>query len=130
MEAAATIVTALAAGGAAGVSATATSAVTDSYAALKRLLLNRFRGDKSAEAVLSEFERDPEANRSDLQAVLNSHAIPADSEIVAMATLLLRLVSGAAKSPDVTGVQIGNHSRQINAGTYIERNEIQAGDGM
>lgn len=130
MEGATEILTALAAGCTAGVSASATRVVTDCYAALKRLILNRFDGDKSAEAVLTEFERDPEKLRTDLEDVLRTRAILVDPDVLAAARRLLLLVSDESTAALASGTQIGNNNRQVNlAGTYIERNQTAGTDG-
>lgn len=131
MEPVSLIVGALVAGAGAGVTETASQAVKDAYAGLKRLLGARFAGHSSAEVALTEHESDPETWEAPLVKALTATGADRDEAIVAAAHELLGLVDpeGAAVGKytvDLRGasnVQVGDHNRQFNlTGTYVEGN--------
>src|SRR5690349_15828975 len=116
------IVTALAAGAAAGVQGTAASAVRDAYAGLKALVKKRFAGRPDAELILVRHERAPQTWQAPLAAELSEARADRDPDLVAAAQALLALADEAGfragkYSVDVRGsqdVQIGDHSKQNN----------------
>lgn len=116
------IVEAVVVGAAAGASATATTAVTDAYSALKdgvRRLLQRgsadTEGDES-EDLVTAIEADPESERDALREALTAADADQDTELVAAARRVLTLVDpdGARAGKyrvelrDNTGVQVGD----------------------
>jgi hypothetical protein len=123
------IVGALAVGAGAGVKETATQAVKDAYAGLRRLVASQFRGHASAEVALVEHETDPATWRAPLEKALTSTGAISDAEILTAAGKLMELVdpAGAQAGKYVVdlrfakNVQVGDHNRQVNVkGTYIE----------
>lgn len=116
------IVTALAAGAVSGITDSASSAVKDAYASLKALVRKRLAGRPDAELVLARHEQAPETWQAPLAAVLGDVGADRDTDLVAAAQALLRLVdaagAGAGKyTVDVRGaqgVQVGDRNRQDN----------------
>jgi hypothetical protein len=116
------IVTALAAGGALGVSDTASSAVKDAYAGLKALVKKRFGGRADAELVLAKHEQDSETWRAPLVVELREAGAARDPELLAAASALMSLVDAAGTRAGkymvnvrgAQGVQVGDHNRQDN----------------
>jgi hypothetical protein len=116
------IATALAAGAAAGVTDTASSAVKDAYTGLKALARKRFAGRPDADLVLTMHEKAPERWQAPLMTELTEAAADRDRDLVAAAEALMSLVDGAgARAGKYTvdargaqGVQIGDHNRQDN----------------
>ncbi|MDQ1305687.1 MAG: hypothetical protein QG671_1519 [Actinomycetota bacterium] len=116
------LVTALAAGAAAGVGETATMAVKDAYATLKERVAARFSGDTSREVVLAGHERQPEVWCSPLARALIESGAVEDQGAVEAAQRLLELLdeAGARQGRYVVdvrgaqGVQVGDHNSQIN----------------
>lgn len=112
------IVAALSAGAAAGLTDTASAAVRDTYASLKRLLRPRLRGD--AAELLDAEETDPDFWESRLGEELTDSGAVTDVEILAAASRLLELaglqVVGKyrVEVSESKGVQIGDHSTQTN----------------
>ena len=90
------------------------------YQRLHDLMCHRFRGNPSAEIVLSEYETDPETYTAPLAKKLTQAGI--DDELVATAKVLMELIGQAgAKSgkynvtiKDSKGVQIGDGNVQVN----------------
>lgn len=116
------IVTALAAGAALGLKDTASSAVKDAYAGLKALVKKKLVGRPDAEVVLTRHEQVPETWRAPLMAELDDAGLGHDSDLVAAAQALMKLVDEAGAQAgkytvDVRGaqgVQIGDRNRQDN----------------
>jgi hypothetical protein len=124
------VVTALAAGAAAGTKETASTAVKDAYAGAKSLAVRRLRRAElvpaevvkvvEADAVTAEVSG--AAERSELTAALTAAGAGADAQLVAAALKVLELTD-----PDGTrageyrvvlhgnkGVQVGDHNVQTN----------------
>jgi hypothetical protein len=122
MDPVALIVTALAAGVAAGVTDTASSAVKDAYDGLRALVKKQLSGRSDAELVLARYEQAPEIWRASLAAELDEVAAALDADLVAAAAEVMRLLDGAGPPAgkyavdvrDAQGVQIGDHNRQDN----------------
>ena len=126
MEEVSLILTALAAGATAG----ALDALKDDakdkakavYARLHDLVRRRFRGNPSAEIVLSEYQADPDTYAAPLAKKLTEAGAGDDAELVATARELMELIDQAgAKSGkyNVTvkgskGVQVGDGNIQVN----------------
>jgi hypothetical protein len=116
------IVTALAAGAASGITESTSSAVKDAYATLKALVRKRLIGRTGAELVLARHEQAPETWQAPLEAVLGEAGADRDTDLVAAAQALLRLLDTAGARPakytvDVRGaqgVQVGDRNRQDN----------------
>jgi hypothetical protein len=120
------IVQALAAGGAAGGIATlqddVKAAVMLSYGRLRDLVKRRFHGNDVATAILAQYESKREVYAGALADQLAQTGADKDPELLAAARELLNLINDAtpAGSNNVivtnsSGVQVGNHSIQINS---------------
>jgi hypothetical protein len=125
------ILTALAAGAAAGGTDSAASAVKDAYSGLKHLIGKRFTGKTSAVVALAEHESDPGTWQAPLTKALTETQVAQDEQVLAAARRLLELTdpdgtrAGRYTLIDARGAhhaQFGDHNRQINidGGTYIE----------
>ena len=119
------ILTALAAGAAAGGKDAAASVVKDAYAGLKQLVAKRFTGKPSAEVALAEHEGDPATWQAPLTKALAEAQVGQDEQILAAARRLLELTdpdgtrAGKYTLIDARGAhhaQFGDHNRQINIG--------------
>jgi hypothetical protein len=116
------IMTALAAGAVSGITESASSAVKDAYASLKALARKRLADRPDAELVLARHEQAPETWQAPLAAVLGEADADRDTDLVAAAQALLRLVDTAgARAGKYTvdvrgaqGVQVGDRNRQDN----------------
>ena len=116
------IVTALAAGAAAGAQDTVSAMVKDGYAGLKALVKKRLGGRPGAELALAGHEQAPETWQAPLMAELAQSGADGDRDLIAAAQALLDLVGGAEGrtgkyTVDVRtaqGVQVGDHNRQDN----------------
>ena len=113
------IVTALAAGAAAGLKEAAASGVKDTYAALKALVAKRLGGRPDAEVVLARHEQAPEVWRAPLMAELADVTAGGDPDLVHAARELIAVIEKAEArrgkyTVDAQGVQLGDHSRQEN----------------
>ncbi len=121
MEPVTLIIAALAGGAAKGVGETASSAVKDAYAGLKRLVARRFAGKPSAEVVLAEHEKDPVTWEAPLAKELQESLADADETVVVAAQRLLELLDEAGSragkySVDLRGaqgVQVGDNGVQV-----------------
>jgi hypothetical protein len=90
------------------------------YAKLHGLVRQRFRGNPSAEIILSEHQADPETYAAPLAKKLTEAGV--DAELVATAKALMELVDQAgARSgkynvtvKDSKGVQVGDGNIQVN----------------
>jgi RIP homotypic interaction motif len=128
MDSIALILTALAAGASAGALDTlkdeAKEAAKAAYGKLRGLVGNRFRetGTVNGEAVLAEYEADPESFEKGLGKKLAAAGAGDDEALVAAANALLELLNqqgGKSGKYSVTitgsqGVQVGDHGTQTN----------------
>jgi hypothetical protein len=126
MEEVSLIVTALATGASAGVLDALKDDVKDKakavYAKLHDLVSHRFRGNPSAEIILSEHHTDPEMYAAPLAKKLTEAGAGDDVELVATAKALMELIDQAgAKSgkynvtvKDSEGIQVGDGNVQVN----------------
>jgi hypothetical protein len=124
MEEVSLILTALAAGASAGALDALKDEAKDKaravYARLHDLVRQRFRGNVSAEIVLSEHQADPETYAAPLAKKLTEAGV--DDELVATARALMELLdqSGARSGKynvtikDSKGVQVGDGNIQVN----------------
>lgn len=122
MEPVTLIVTALAAGAAAGMKDTASAAVKDACRSLKALVARRLAGRRDAELVLARHEEAPQAWEGPLAAELTAVGAAEDANLVAAAQAVMSLVDGAGSLAgkyavqvrDSRGVQVGDHNVQHN----------------
>lgn len=126
MEEVTLILTALATGASAGALEALKDDVKDKaravHAKLHDLVRRKFRGNASAEVVLSEHQADPETYAAPLAKKLAEAGACDDAELVATARALMELVDQAgAKSGkysvtirDSKGVQVGDGNIQVN----------------
>jgi hypothetical protein len=116
------IVTALAAGAVSGITESASSAVKDACVSLKALVRKRLAGRPDAELVLARHEQAPQTWQAPLAAMLGEAGADRDTDLVAAAQAVLRLVdaagAGAGKYAvdvrDAQGVQVGDLGREHN----------------
>jgi len=116
------IVSALAAGAAAGITDSLSSAAKDAYIKLMGLVKKRFAGRPDAALVLAKHEKAPQVWEAPLAAELGDAGADRDSNLVAAAQALMDLLDAAGSragkyTVDVRGsqgVQIGDHNRQEN----------------
>jgi hypothetical protein len=115
------VVTALAAGAAAGISGAATTAVTDAYQALKGLVLGRLRSAGVAEEEVQQLIGDDTSGRGidtpSLSAALTRVGV--DESTVQAAQQLLELLETQAgkfviNAPDARGLIVGDQNTQHN----------------
>jgi hypothetical protein len=126
MEEVTLILTALAAGASAGALDALKDDVKDTakatYAKLRDLVGQRFRGNPSAEIILSEHQADPETYAAPLAKKLTEAGATGDAELIATARTLMELVDQAgARSGkynvtirDSKGVVVGDGNIQVN----------------
>src|ERR1700749_2253243 len=107
------IVTALAAGAAAGMRDTASSVVKDAYTGLKALVRKGLSGSPDGELVLARHEQAPETWRAPLAAVLDEAGAGNDPGLVAAAEALLRLV-------DAAGARTGKYTVDVRGATGVQ----------
>ena len=109
------VVTALTAGAVAGAKDTASTAVKDAYAGLKKLTARALRSSPDVEASAAALDA-PQVRRSELVAALNAVDAGQDHELADAALALLRVVDSPNLGPakyvidvhDNKGVQIGD----------------------
>jgi hypothetical protein len=120
------IVGALAAGALKGAGESATTAVKDTYQALKTAVASRFTERQVSITVLAEHEEDPDTYEKPLAKQIQGTGASDDPRIVELAQALMRLMDqeDGALSGKYTvdirgakGVQIGDHSTQHNTFT-------------
>jgi hypothetical protein len=99
------VLAALSAGAAAGVTTTASTAVTDAYAGVKSLTRKALRRN---DPDLDEQLANPEAHGAELRAALTA-AEPTE-ELVAAARSLLALTKYQVDIKDSKGIQVGDHN--------------------
>lgn len=107
MEPTTLIVSALAAGAAAGLTETATQAVKDAYGGLKGLIQKHFAGNAKAEMVLAEYEQEPETWEAPLKKQLVETGAAQDQAVVDQAERVLQLVQPQQIAKGKYNVQIG-----------------------
>jgi len=116
------ILGALAAGAIKGVGETATTAVKDAYAGLKRLVARRLAGRPSAVVALAEHEQDQETWKAPLGKALAEADAATDPQVIEAAERLMALVDPAGATAGkytvdlrgAQGVQVGDHNEQTN----------------
>src|ERR1019366_2754843 len=114
------ILGALAAGAVKGVGETATTAVKDAYAGLKKLVAGRLAGRPTAEVALAEHEQDPETWKAPLGKALTEADAATDPQVIEAAEGLMALVDPpratagkyAVDLRGAQGVQVGDHNEQ------------------
>jgi hypothetical protein len=106
------IIAALAAGAIAGAKDVTGQAVKDAYAGLKALIRRRFTGNREAEAVLDQSERQPESDRAQLAEHLQAVGAAGDQELIKAAQALLR-------QADPEGARAGKYDVRITGGKGI-----------
>jgi len=126
MEDVALIVTALATGATGGALDALKDDVKDKaktvYAKLHDLVRRRFRGNASAEIILSEHQADPETYAAPLAKKLAEAGARGDTELVATARAFMELVDQASARSgkysvtikDSKGIQVGDGNIQVN----------------
>ena len=122
MEPITLILGALAAGALAGVKDSATGAVKDAYAGLKRLVATHFAGKPAAELALAEHAADPDTWQAPLANALAETGTDADPAVIEAARRLMELVDQAGARAGkyqvdlrgAQGVQVGDYSQQHN----------------
>jgi hypothetical protein len=116
------ILAALAAGAVKGVGETATTAVKDAYAGLKKLVARRLAGRPTAEVALAEHEQDPERWNAPLGTALTEAEAATDQQVIDAAKRLMALVDPAGSTAGkytvdlhgARGAQVGDHNKQVN----------------
>src|SRR3712207_3079083 len=114
------IETALAAGAGAGLKATATEAVKDTYAGLKALVLRRVKDQPAGEVAVVEHENDPETWAAPLAKTLTAAGADQDTELVAAAQRLLQLL-------DPDGTRAGTYNITATGDRSVAANVIHGG---
>ena len=100
------ILTALAAGAAAGGQAIAGDAIKDTYAGLKTLIQRKFAGKPKAELALAEHENDPETWQAPLKKALAEEHLDQDQQIIEAAQKVMHLVQPQQAAMGKYNVQI------------------------
>lgn len=121
------VLNALTSGAARGVADSASDAVGAAYGRLKRLVADRFAGNKSAEVALSEHAADPDTWQAPLAKALATTGATADEVVLAAARQLMELLDAAgarAGKYDIDlrggqGVQVGERNQQFNIYTAM-----------
>jgi hypothetical protein len=116
------VLNALASGAARGAADSASDAVGAAYGRLKRLVADRFVGNKSAEVALSEHAADPDTWQAPLAKALTATGVGTEEPVLAAARQLMELldaVGARSGKYDVDlrgsrGVQVGEGNRQVN----------------
>jgi hypothetical protein len=107
------ILTALAAGAAAGAKDTASAAVKDAYEGLKALVKNRFAGRRDGELALARYEESPDTWKEPMAAELTATQAGNDTHLVLAAQELMRLV-------DESGHQAGKYNVLVSGGQGVQ----------
>jgi hypothetical protein len=97
-------------------------AVIAAYGKLRGLVAKRVAGNPGAELALTEYEADPEHWETPLTAKLTQLGAADDTDLVAAANALMKLVDGVGaragkynvKVANSTGVQVGDGNVQFN----------------
>jgi hypothetical protein len=106
MEPITLILAALAAGAIAGIQATASQAIKDTYASLKKLIQFKFAGQQDAELALAKYEEKPEIWEAPLKNALAEVAADKDKEIVTVAQKVMALIDPEQAAMGKYNVQI------------------------
>jgi hypothetical protein len=106
------IIAALAAGALAGTRETASQAIKDAYAGLKKLIRRRFDGNREAEAELDQWERQPADHQVQLTQHLGAVGADRDDELIRAAQAVLQQV-------DPVGARTGKYNVHITGGKGI-----------
>jgi hypothetical protein len=122
MEPITLILTALSKGAASGLQASASSAVKSAYESLMTLTKKRLAGRKDGGMVLAQHKSAPETWGPALASRLKLAGAEGDSELLAAATVLMRLIGEAGSQTgkysvdgqNAQGMQVGDHTRQYN----------------
>lgn len=127
MEPITLILTAIAAGASAGALDEVKDEAKAAYGKLRELVSKRFReaGTPNADAILAEYEADPESYRGPLATKLDAADAGTDDDLVAAAKALLELVEQQGGKPgkytvtvtDSKGVMVGDGNTQTNTFT-------------
>ena len=120
------IVAALAAGAAAGLKDTASSAVKDAYNGLKGLAQRRLGGRPGVELVLARHEQDPQVWDKPLAQELTAAGAGDDETLVAAAQALMQLVDAAGSAAGRYEVSASDHA----AAAGRDMNVTAAGGGI
>jgi hypothetical protein len=122
MDAITLILTALSKGAVSGLKASTSSAVQDAYKSLrtqaKKCLANR-KKNEDGEVLLAQHESNPEIWGPALASQLRLVGADRDSELLAMAKMLMRLIDDSGSRAgmydiDVRNAQVGNNNTQFN----------------
>jgi hypothetical protein len=116
------VVTALAAGAAAGAKDTASSAVRDAYNGLRELVRRRFAGRGAATVALEQHAADPQVWEAPLRQEMAATGAADDAGVLQAAQQLLALVDAVGAqagkyqvdASQAQGVQVGDRNVQTN----------------
>jgi hypothetical protein len=116
------IVTALAAGATSVLQDDVKGAVKQAFTRLQALVKRRLGGRSSGEFVLAQHEQAPDIYEKPLEAELNAVNAAADSDVIAAAQELMRLLDSQGTAAgkytvsirNSSGVQVGEHNTQVN----------------
>lgn len=102
-----------------GAGKAATEVIPDAYKGLKALVQRKFAGNSSAELMLAEYEKDPEASEALLKKKLEETGAVDDPEILKAAQQIVQQYKPQASTNvtvqgDVKGGQFGNGNTQTN----------------
>ena len=122
MDSVSLVLDALVSGTARGVADSASDAVGAAYGRLKRLIADRFAGNKSAEVALLEHAADPDTWQAPLAKALAATGVSADESVLVAARQLMELLDAAGARAgkydvDLRGgqaVQVGEGNQQVN----------------
>ena len=95
MDSVSLVLDALVSGTARGVADSASDAVGAAYGRLKRLIADRFAGNKSAEVALLEHAADPDTWQAPLAKALAATGVSADESVLVAARQLMELLDAA-----------------------------------
>ena len=124
MDPVSVILAALIAGSAAGLQASITDALKDAYAALKRIITDRYKG-----VDVKHIERDPAAadSRRSMERQLRDSGAAADPDVLAQAH---RLLDEAARSQPELAAVVGVDLNRIRAGNIRIEDIVSSGHGV
>jgi hypothetical protein len=113
------ILAALTSGASAAAKDTASQAIKDTYAGLKKLVLKRFEKKPQAAMALEEYEKDEDTWKKPLQKALVEVEADKDEVIVRQSQQVLKLVSPRQAAQGKFNVQIGE-GKGIIIGDYAQ----------
>ena len=118
------IVSALAAGAAAGATETVKQAIGDAYTSLKVLIKRKLGGRGEVDGAIEMVERDPKstARQSVLAEELTKVGAPIDDEIVAAAKMLLERLRSAPGGEQHIQEAVGSYIAQADRGSTARVN--------